>query len=104
MRRSVAAALIAAGLAGAFFAGRASVGRDGDSAPARPGGFAAGYHAGREDAFSGFDGGWDFDAPYIVTLRAGGPGVTYAFGRRWPMGAGIEYRACGHTVCSRPAP
>lgn len=62
-----------------------------------------GYLAGREDAFSGFDGGWSYRLPYIVTLRRGGPGITYAFARRWPLTAGREYRACRtQLVCSRP--
>jgi hypothetical protein len=80
---------------GAFFGGRASV----DNPAPHPGSYNAGY----ENAFSGFDGGWVFDKPYIVTLRHGGPGLTYRFARRWPMEAGVQYRACARrVVCSRP--
>ena len=84
-------ALLAAALAVAvFFAGRASVHH-----PSVPhGSYAAGYEA----AFSGFDGGWAYATPYIVTLRRG-DGVTYRFARRWPMRPGVVYRVCGHTVC-----
>lgn len=91
-------AVIAIG-AGAFVAGRDSVDRR--PAPVPRGSFAAGYRAGREAAFSGFDGGWAFGAPYIVTLRRAGAGVTYRFARRWPLLAGFEYRACERTVCRR---
>jgi hypothetical protein len=60
------------------------------------------FLAGRS-AFSGFDGGWAYATPYIVTLTRGGPGITYRFARRWPMLPDIEYRACGRGVCERPA-
>jgi hypothetical protein len=84
--------------AAAFFAGRESA--DPAPAPARPGTYAAG----RAAAFTGFDGGWDYGAPYIVTLKRGGPGITYQFARRLPMRPGLEYRVCGDDVCSRAAP
>jgi hypothetical protein len=71
--------------------------------PAPRGSYADGYRAGREGAFSGFDGGWAYGKPYIVTLRRGPPGITYRFARRWPVQPGVEYRACARTVCSRPA-
>ena len=82
--------------AGAFAVGRGS-------APSRPvvsGSFAAG----REAAFSGFDGGWSYGVPYIVVLRRGGPGVTYEFVSRRPLLPRIEYRRCGRMVCTRRAP
>jgi hypothetical protein len=91
-------ALVTVGVgAGAFFVGRGSV----DRPPVAKGSFADGYRSGREDAFSGFDGGWAFDAPYIVTLRHAGSGITYRFARRWAMERGVAYRVCGSTVCSR---
>jgi hypothetical protein len=102
MVRWLLVALVLAGVAvGAFFLGRGSVDRA--PAPAASGSFADGYRSGREDAFSGFDGGWAFDTPYIVTLRHAGGGITYRFARRWTMERGVEYRVCGHSVCtSRP--
>jgi hypothetical protein len=87
--------------AGAFLAGRRSV--DQTTAPAARGSFAAGYLAGREDAFGAYDGGWGYAEPYIITLRRAGPGITYRIGRRWPMHPGIEYRVCARVVCSRSA-
>ncbi|MDQ1512689.1 MAG: hypothetical protein QOC59_531, partial [Microbacteriaceae bacterium] len=65
--------------------------------------FGAGYRAGREAAFSGFDGGWSLGAPYIVTLRRGGSGITYIFARRTPMMPGVEYRLCGRGAVCRAA-
>ena len=98
--RALLFVLLVTGLgAGAYRVGRASVDRP--PAPSTRGGFAAGYRAGREDAFSGFDGGWSYGTPYIVTLRRGGPGVTYRFARRWPMLPLRTYRTCGRGVCSR---
>lgn len=83
--------------AGAFAAGRASVQRP--RARVLSGSFAAGHEA----AFGDFDGGWAYATPYIVTLRRGGPGITYVFARRWTMVPGAEYRVCGHGICSRRA-
>jgi hypothetical protein len=101
VRLLLALVVLAVG-AGAFAAGRGSV----DRTPAKqlPGSFASGYRAGREAAFSGFDGGWAYGEPYIVTLRRGGPGVTYRFDRRRPLLPGFEYRRCDDGVCGRRAP
>ena len=99
--RLVVPLLVAAVGAGAFVAGRASVHR---SPPAARTSLADAYRAGREAAFSGYDGGWAYATPYVVTLRRGGPGITYRFAERWPMLPGLEYRACGRQVCSRSAP
>jgi hypothetical protein len=95
VRVALASIVMAGAFVGAFFGGRASVDSNGSAARA--------YLAGREDAFSGFDGGWSYGRPYIVTLRRGGPGITYRFARRWPMLPGLEYRACRRIVCSRSA-
>jgi hypothetical protein len=98
VRRWLVVALVVVGVGvGAFFIGRGTV----DRAPVARGSFADGYRSGRETAFSGFDGGWSFDTPYIVTLKRAGSGITYRFERRWTMEPGVEYRACGHTVCTR---
>jgi hypothetical protein len=96
---------VAAVVAGAFFAGRATAGHRPTPAVAvvKPGSYEDGYRAGHEDAFSGYDGGWVLGDPYIVTLRRGGPGITYRFARRWPLEPGREYRACDQDIiCSRP--
>jgi hypothetical protein len=90
--RVVLVAVVAAIGIGAFYGGRASV----DQHPVVSGSFAAG----RESAFNGFDGGWSYGQPYIVVLRRGGAGVTYAFASREPMKAGLNYRRCGKSVCT----
>ena len=89
--------VIAVGL-GAFFAGRSSAH---SSKPTER--YEAGYLAGREAAFGEYDGGWGYGEPYIVVLRRGSPRITYAIAQRWPMLPGLEYRACGKTVCGRRA-
>jgi hypothetical protein len=69
-----------------------------------PGRYSDGYHAGREAAFQGFDGGWGLGDPYIVVLRRGPSGTTYRFARRWAVLPGREYRSCTEDViCSGPA-
>jgi len=101
-RLLAAVSILAVGVVG-FVAGRGSVEQRPE--PRHPaGGYPAGYAAGREAAFAGYDGGWSYDMPYIVTLRRGGPGVTYRFARRWPMRSGVAYRVCGRVVCERTEP
>jgi hypothetical protein len=47
--------------------------------------FRAGYAAGANDVFGGFDGGWSLDTPYVITLRRGSGGVTYRIDSRRPV-------------------
>jgi hypothetical protein len=44
--------------------------------------FKAGYQAGANDVFGGYDGGWDYDRPYVITLEQGSDGVTYKIATR----------------------
>jgi hypothetical protein len=44
--------------------------------------FEAGYAAGANDVFGGYDGGWDFGRPYTITLAHGSGGVTYRIASR----------------------
>jgi hypothetical protein len=44
--------------------------------------FKAGYAAGANDVFGGYDGGWDYDRPYVITLKEGSDGVTYRIASR----------------------
>jgi hypothetical protein len=44
--------------------------------------FKAGYQAGANDVFGGYDGGWDYDRPYVITLKKGSNGVTYRIATR----------------------
>jgi hypothetical protein len=92
--RLLVAVLLLGVAAAAFAGGRASAGDR--PAPVARGSFTDGY----ESAFSGFDGGWAYDTPYIVTLRRGRPGTTYRFARRWAMAPRTRYRACGRSVCT----
>jgi hypothetical protein len=85
--------------AAAFFAGRASVGRR--AAPSSA--FNAGYFAGREAAFGGFDGGWAYGTAYAIVLERGGHGITYRVAHRAPLAPGVSYRVCGQSVCAEPA-
>jgi hypothetical protein len=38
--------------------------------------FNAGYAAGANDVFGGYDGGWDTGSPYVVVLTQTGNGIT----------------------------
>lgn len=100
----IAVALVGAGVG--FAAGRFTHA----SSPAKttvrtePGRYSDGYHAGREAAFQGFDGGWGLGEPYIVVLRRGPSGTTYRFAHRWAVLPGREYRSCPEDViCIRAA-
>ena len=44
--------------------------------------FDAGYAAGANDVFGGFDGGWSLGEPYAITLARGSGGVTYRIDSR----------------------
>ena len=44
--------------------------------------FDAGYAAGANDVFGGFDGGWSFGTPYVITLRKGSGTITYRIDSR----------------------
>lgn len=72
-------------LGAAFLAGRLTAG--GDGPPPKGASFNAGYLAGREAAFAGYDGGWAYGVPYVVTLRRGGRGFTYRIASRRPLHA-----------------
>jgi hypothetical protein len=62
-------------LAAAFAAGRLSVASS--KPPIAGATYKAGYLAGREAAFAGYDGGWAYGVPYVITLERGGAGITY---------------------------
>jgi hypothetical protein len=74
-----------AGDEGDFDAGRAQGVQEGRAlqvAPADRRAFEAGYSAGANDVFGGYDGGWDFGRPYTITLGHGGDGITYRIASR----------------------
>jgi hypothetical protein len=68
--------------------------------------FNAGYHAGADDAFGGYDGGWSLTEPYLITLEPGTGGVTYKFAARVPLRAGVNYYRCPQqpVICQEPRP
>jgi len=46
--------------------------------------FQAGYAAGANDVFGGFDGGWSLTKPYVITVRRGSGAITYRIDTRRP--------------------
>jgi hypothetical protein len=66
--------------------------------------FKAGYAAGANDAFSGYDGGWMLGVPYVIVLAPGTGPITYRIGSRTPLEPGVAYFLCpdGHGLCQAP--
>jgi hypothetical protein len=82
-----------AGYADGVQAGRAQGLQEGQAiaatAPLPPGprerakaAFDAGYRAGANAAFGGYDGGWSLGQPYAVVLTKGANGITYRIAAR----------------------
>ena len=44
--------------------------------------FRAGYRAGGDDVFAGYDGGWVIGRPYVIVLSLGLDGETYRISHR----------------------
>jgi hypothetical protein len=63
--------------------------------------FGAGYVAGMNDAFAGYDGGWALHVPWIITLDGGAGQVVYRIHGREQLEPGVDYYLCsdGHSVC-----
>ncbi len=68
--------------------------------------FDAGYTAGANDAFAGYDGGWTTGVPYVVTIEAGNGQIVYRIDTRTPVEAHINYYLCadGHGMCQERRP
>ena len=49
--------------------------------------FDAGYRAGANATFSGWDGGWSLGQPYVIVLTRGAGGITYRIAARTPCPA-----------------
>jgi hypothetical protein len=66
--------------------------------------FTAGYAAGSNDAFGGFDGGWALASPYLVIVEPGNDKVTYRFSVRTLVEPDTNYYLCadGRTICHEP--
>jgi hypothetical protein len=65
--------------------------------------FDAGYVAGANDVFSGYDGGWLTGVPYVITLVRGDGPLTYRIASRAQVGDGVGSALCpgGHGVCEQ---
>jgi hypothetical protein len=57
------------------------------SRPALTAAFRAGYTAGADDVFGGYDGGWSLCTPYVITLTAAPGPITYRIATRVPLGS-----------------
>jgi len=66
--------------------------------------FDAGFAAGGNDVFEGYDGGWDKSRPWIITLDAGTGQLVYRIASREQVRAGVNYYLCpdGHSLCQQP--
>ncbi len=66
--------------------------------------FAAGYVAGFNDVFAGYDGGWTTRTPWIVTLKGGAGQLVYRIDSREQLQAGVNYYLCpdGRSLCQQP--
>lgn len=63
--------------------------------------FRAGYVAGSNDVFAGYDGGWQMRVPWLVTLVGGHGQIVYRIRDREQLEPGFAYYLCagGHSVC-----
>jgi hypothetical protein len=68
--------------------------------------FSAGYIAGADDVFAGYDGGWALGTPYIVVLEHGGGRQDYRISTRTALKPGVAYALCGDGtgICEHPLP
>ena len=66
--------------------------------------FDAGYAAGANDVFAGYDGGWAVDVPWIVTIAPGTGQIVYRIDTREQVRRGVNYYLCadGHSICQQP--
>ena len=66
--------------------------------------FNAGYAAGANDAFAGYDGGWSLSVPYVITVVEGSGQIVYRISTRTPVVANVNYFLCagGHGICQAP--
>ncbi len=63
--------------------------------------FNAGYAAGTNDAFAGYDGGWALSVPYVITVEEGSGHIVYRISSRTPIATNVNYYLCadGHDIC-----
>jgi hypothetical protein len=63
--------------------------------------FNAGYAAGANDAFAGYDGGWSLSVPYVITVEEASGQIVYRISSRTPVEANVNYYLCanGRDIC-----
>lgn len=63
--------------------------------------FDAGYVAGMNDVFAGYDGGWTRHVPWIISLDSGSGQILYRIHGRTQIEPGVAYYLCpdGHSLC-----
>jgi hypothetical protein len=66
--------------------------------------FDAGYVAGGNDVFAGYDGGWALHVPWIITVDGGRGQIAYRIHGREQLEPGTNYYLCpdGRSVCRQP--
>ena len=66
--------------------------------------FDAGYRAGADSAFGGYDGGWSLGEPYVIVLAKGGNSITYRIAARILARDGVDYHRCPPpaSICQQP--
>ncbi len=66
--------------------------------------FRAGYAAGANDVFAGYDGGWAYGVPWVITLAPGRAGIDHQILGRTQVEPGIAYFLCpnGRSLCHQP--
>ena len=66
--------------------------------------FNAGYTAGQNDVFAGYNGGWTLHVPWVITIERGGATVDYRITGRTRLEPGVDYYLCrgGHALCRHP--
>jgi hypothetical protein len=66
--------------------------------------FDAGYAAGANDAFAGYDGGWAIGVPYVVTIAEASGHIVYRIKSREAIEPNVNYYLCpdGHGLCQEP--
>jgi hypothetical protein len=66
--------------------------------------FDAGYVAGANDVFAGYDGGWALGVPYVVTVVEAAGHIIYRIKSREPIEPNVNYFLCpdGHSLCQEP--
>lgn len=87
-------------------AAQAEVGLPAESRDPVRAAFTAGYVAGGNDAFAGYDGGWGIGDPYVITVERGIDDIIYRINSRTPLQPGVSYYLCpdGRTLCEEPRP